>query len=793
MTQRKKKAAAVDLVALRTRIDHLSADPPARLRLLDRLPGKRKRPACDALVALSRELDLAGVHTLADAKLLARLMESGQRRELGKGFSSRAKKAAKELKALLSFEERAKRIERKVVASAVFRAEQHLTRLIRIVRVAEVLAAPDEEPKDPFALLPSPEEPRPAPGPPTVEAAARFAQRAAATPLDFHQKRRDLDAAHELLLRLSSFGTGSERDRVRLLRAEVSRARAELPPEEPRRKGSSSRVRGDPVRGVLDAWKRGDASAAYARLSGLYLEGVRARDPGVAGAARRALHAFEGKVKRGITDAVARDPLRCFLAQVGDGALAAEAARLCGTLPGQLEGRVEDETTEALAALAFDLDSEKWAVFDLAVGTSRFFDVEGATSEDVEVAPAKARAGKLLRTPYPTENMVVEVARGVDEVRDFLITDPRLLKYDVAAGRQLVRAYVAEAPPEKPKKVRRTAVRVYLCDASGSMRGPRARFRDAILIAELNNLSVKAKSGSVDPLYFTFFNDFVGPLNRVATAGEAVREVRTLFEKSPASGGTALTSALVTAFESIREARGSDPYLARATVVLITDGEAEIGLEKIRVAKAPVGGLEVVLSFISLGEENPHLKALVLAQQEEGQRAFYCHLSDEELAGARSDFDSGPRLLLPRRAEVEVNPKDPEIQEALAALEAIGKRRPRSSAAAPGLRFEGIFSLASARRGASGQPEPHARLVALVGDLLEAVCEAAALCPAERRAGEAVALLEHLLSVYDISVPRYLAAMAQLREPGLKALQRIRLLAGPGAKHEDVRAVRTGR
>ena len=83
------------------------------------------------------------------------------------------------------------------------------------------------------------------------------------------------------------------------------------------------------------------------------------------------------------------------------------------------------------------------------------------------------------------------------------------------------------------------------------MHGTRARFRDALIIAELNNLRVKARQGQpFDPLYFSFFNDTPTQLARVDTAREATRQIEKLFRDSPAEGQTDITLALQSAFES---------------------------------------------------------------------------------------------------------------------------------------------------------------------------------------------------------------------------------------------------
>ena len=136
------------------------------------------------------------------------------------------------------------------------------------------------------------------------------------------------------------------------------------------------------------------------------------------------------------------------------------------------------------------------------------------------------------------------------------------------------------------------------------------------------------------------------------TVLQATRQIEKLFHHSPAEGQTDISLALMSAFDSIRAARGRDPYLARATVVLITDGEDRVDMELIRRTRAPMDSLDIALSFVSLGEENPDLKALVEEQRARGGRAFYHHLSDREIQWARTAFDSPWRTLLPRDVPV---------------------------------------------------------------------------------------------------------------------------------------------
>ena len=278
-----------------------------------------------------------------------------------------------------------------------------------------------------------------------------------------------------------------------------------------------------------------------------------------------------------------------------------------------------------------------------------------------------------------------------------------------------------------------------MLDASGSMHGARARFRDAILIAELNAIRVKAKLGlPFDPLYFSFFNDEPTELTRVDSGAEAASHIEALFRRSPAEGQTDITLALAAAFDAIAVARSADPYLARATAVLVTDGEDGVDLDAIRRHQRPLENVEIALSFISLGEENADLKSLVLEQRARGTRAFYHHLSDAELVLAPTEFDSAWRTVLPM--DVPVTPEALErLAPHLEALENIARARPVVAPERQEEQFDALFPTEPAQGAKPGPLSPR------VADLLEAVAEAASLAPADTRASEAVLLLTHLL------------------------------------------------
>lgn len=746
------------LTRIRLRLDALRQGAVHQPRLWDqalaRLSAGRALAPLSSLSELDRALDRVGVHTSEDAALLKSLgVRTGRAAALARGLAERAATALEE------YEDRLRQAERAQLAGAPLPGaltllEDGFPRLARVLKLADLFeGAGDPLARGQLELLLSV---RPRQGPPAsarIAVAELWTERARSNTHDLVQKRRDLDAAHELLLRA---GGELDRDRIRLLRMEVAQARGRL------REAPPARTLAEQVHQVRAAAMRGDSPAAYRALRGLYERAVEAGDEALARAARGALRPIlpAPDVLRGLIERAEHEALRGRLGKGGR----------------DEKGRAGPDG--ALAELAFELDEERLATFELAAGCAGYFDVEDALAEEVELAPGAARPGPR-RVPYPTQVMTFETTGSLDELSNFVISDPRTFLYDLASNRQVVRAYLEEPAPPAPRKVRRTAVRVYLCDASGSMHGARARFRDAILIAELNNLRLKAARGErADPLYFSFFNDSPSTLVRVETEEEATRQLERLFRSSPAEGQTRITLALQHAFESIHAARGRDPSLARATVVLVTDGEDRVDPELIRQARAPVGQLDIALSFISLGEENPALRALVLEQRGQGDRAFYHHLSDREIGAARTEFDARFRTLLP--PEVPVTPDAlARLLPHLDALEQLAAGRPPEDLPpGAGLSFDALFPERPEEL-LPGAAPASADELARIQDILEAIAEAGSLAPADRRGAESAALLGHLLSLYGLSMSRYLSALARAGGPVRERLATVRLRCRP--------------
>ncbi|HEX4622256.1 MAG TPA: VWA domain-containing protein, partial [Myxococcaceae bacterium] len=634
---------------LRQRLDGLRAGTPHVSSMLARTLAFFARAdglkPLSAVEALDRALDQVGIHTAPDARLLRQASASkGKVGTLARGLERRAEAA------LAEFSDRLRGAELAAasgapVPGASSALEDAFPKVARIVKVADIFAGPAEQ--VPFELFTPRRGVHRLPQSSRVAIAAFWAERARANTDDLIQKRRDLDAAHELLLQI---GSEADRDLTRALRVEVADAR--------------ERVKSLPaVRSLPDLTRhvrleaRRNPHTAYRSLRGLYERAIEAGDAQLAAAARDSLLPF-------LSPGALADAFETEAATAAAPPLAAQPAT------------AEDRADAALAAVAFDLTAEQHSVFELAQGCARYFDVDDWLSEEFVEAELDVKRALPHRVPYPTQTLTFELASGLAEFRDFVITDPRTLVYDLASNRQQVRAYLESTPPRAKGRRRRTSVRVYVCDASGSMFGPRARFRDAIMIAELNNLRQKALRGDpIDPLYFCYFNDTPTEIFRVDTAAEATRQIRRLFDDSPADGQTDIGLALMAAFDSIRAAQGRDPYLARATVVLVTDGEDRIDVDFLRQMRAPMGSLDISMSFISLGWENRDLKSLVDEQREHGGRAFYVHLSDEEIAGARTEFDSRWRTVLPDDVPVTEVALD-ELAPRLEALEALASGRP---------------------------------------------------------------------------------------------------------------------
>ncbi len=316
-----------------------------------------------------------------------------------------------------------------------------------------------------------------------------------------------------------------------------------------------------------------------------------------------------------------------------------------------------------------DLDMTIFA----ALRVDGYFDV-GGTLSPVRVV----EEDRSLRTVrYPTQDMMLLPASGPEDVVDSIIDDPRLIMLNLATGRLLARRYVVEEVRRRERSVLSSEVRVYVLDGSGSMLGPRARMRDAILVTELATLRARYEDArrTLNPiLYYRYFTKNVGPTTRVASSAAAVDAIEDVLANVH-SGGTDIQAALLASFAQIREARKTDPDLSRGQIVLVTDGEAPVDAEAILEARRSLGDLPIGVSIIALGVENAALKALAASQRAAGEDVFYHFLPDSELSRILSGRDAGLPIHLPHA--VNLGELSGELDRLLAELEDLTRTRER--------------------------------------------------------------------------------------------------------------------
>jgi len=244
--------------------------------------------------------------------------------------------------------------------------------------------------------------------------------------------------------------------------------------------------------------------------------------------------------------------------------------------------------------------------------------------------------------PFPTQRLELEPALGPHDLPTAVIVDPRTIVLDLAAGRLLSRRFVRDEVSTRPRTVMQGEVRVYVLDGSTSMLGPRARMRDAILLAELATVLARLERprehGRV-VLYYQYFDEALGPVCRVDTPGGALEAIGDVTA-TPRGGGTDIELALLSSLRLVQTAKEGDADLRRAQIVLITDGEAAVDEAKVLAARRAIGDLPVGVSVIALGLENLALREIVAHQRARNERAFYHFVPDaylEALSEGRID------------------------------------------------------------------------------------------------------------------------------------------------------------
>lgn len=281
----------------------------------------------------------------------------------------------------------------------------------------------------------------------------------------------------------------------------------------------------------------------------------------------------------------------------------------------------------------------------------------GGTLNPVRVVSEQRR---LRRVTFPTQTLELVAAEGVEDIPNAIIEDPRLIVLQLATGRLLARRFVQEEVVRTPRVALSSEVRVFLLDGSGSMIGPRARVRDAMLVAELATLIRRLTAGDTVRccLYFAYFNSAVGPIVKIDSVKLAERVIADVCS-TVQMGGTDIQAALLAAFDVVNRARESDRDLAKAQVVLVTDGNAPVDEATVVAARELASDkLTLGVSVVALGTENPALRQLVAHQRAKGERAFYHYVDDATLvAMVDGSLDNAAPIHRTDEPETPVDPK----------------------------------------------------------------------------------------------------------------------------------------
>ena len=341
-----------------------------------------------------------------------------------------------------------------------------------------------------------------------------------------------------------------------------------------------------------------------------------------------------------------------------------------------------------------------------AISVDGCFDVGGAMIPTrIEEHETVVRAVR-----HPTPDLALLPALDVEDLQDVIIEDPRTLVLDLAAGRLLARRYIAHENVTRQRTVLRGEVRAYLLDGSGSMIGQRARMRDAILASEIltlrRRLMEHAKLARIVLILQVLqrARGAVGARRFGAAADASLAEVLGTIR----TGGTNIESALIATLGDIAKARASDRELARAQVVIVTDGQAPVSEKTITTARETLGDLPIGLSVIALGEQNEALRAIVARQRARGERAFYHFIADDVLSRIVSgDVDPGGAVHPPPVSADRATPDAiaKQIGEIVEEIAARGKKRELEALEALDAQAEANAELGIARVGLERERE----------------------------------------------------------------------------------------
>ena len=393
---------------------------------------------------------------------------------------------------------------------------------------------------------------------------------------------------------------------------------------------------------ALSAVSRGERQRLYAALRATVAIGSSAGHLGVVARAGEALRKLEGAAIEPSRDQEAE---RSAGELLGDATVhtvrdAYDAARrelaLRKATPAIGEDAAEEQTRRGLWERYLQ-DHAVIATLSAAVSVDGCFEV-GGTLAPVRIEEEMRRVRVVA---YPTQDLTLVPTQDATDLQNAVIEDPRSVILALAEGRLLARKFLHVDTVRTSRTRLQSEARIYVLDGSDSMlmgaggrsAGARARMRDAILLAELATLyrraSVRGRTTRV-VLFYRYFTKLLGDVVRVDSQAEALGAMADVVG-TPRHGGTDIEAALLASFGQIREARASDPDLARAQIVLVTDGAAAVDEAKVRAAREDAGDFPIGVSVIALGEENTVLRRLVARQRARGEPAFYHFVSDIDL------------------------------------------------------------------------------------------------------------------------------------------------------------------
>ncbi|MFO0611320.1 MAG: vWA domain-containing protein [Polyangiaceae bacterium] len=432
------------------------------------------------------------------------------------------------------------------------------------------------------------------------------------------------------------------------------------------------------------AARRGDRERAYAALSALETFGALVGDGSLANASAKGTGELRGAPSPDRTardrESQAQSAREVFGDRVVDEVRALyEHARAGSEAPKE----ADDPELRALSLQYLAPGAEDAALAALLTA-------DGCFEVGAALSPVKSREVEEFArlVAHPTPEMVLTNARSLEDLPGAIIEDPRRILLDLASGRLLSRRFVERGQRVRERTHLTGEVRVFLLDASTSMledgiEMSRARMRDAILVGELATMIRRLEEPGRRvrlTLYYRFFTKRMGELRAVRTSREAVAAMGDFIGKARI-GGTAIQEALLSSFALLREQKREDPDLARASIVLVTDGAAPVDPALLREAREATG-VPIAVSVIALGEENPVLRDLVARQRAKGERAFYHFVDDERLAELCRGETLGRAVHL-GRAETPSVDVEAALEGALSEIDDLSRTRASGLSAKP--------------------------------------------------------------------------------------------------------------